>query len=380
MRAIRTLGGICGATAFALLGSLPSAGATAGGNGHGHDRTDAHVLLTDLSSPKGLAVGANKDLVIGQGTFGAPGPVLSYILRGPGRGTAVPITDPFSVTDVAVSPKDGTGWAIGGDLHLYHRLADGSIVDVLDIAAYQATDPDPIDHDDPPNPTESNPYGLTVMKGGDALVADAAGDDVIRVTPDGVATTVARFDLEAVSTDHLPPDFFGPGVPIPPTFDAEPVPTTVTIGPDGAIYVGELKGFPFHPGTSNIWRIKPNATGAWCSVNTPDPTGACTLYATGFTAIQDIAFNRDNGRLYVYELAADGVFAFEAALEDPTGSTPFPPAVLLEVRKSRWSDRRTELAAGELSQPGGVVVTQGKVYVTDGVFTSGRLLQVDIRH
>lgn len=382
MRAIRKLGGIFGATALALLGTVPSAAADGGGGGDDHGDDAATVLLTDLSSPKGLAVNRDRNLVIGQGTFGAPGPVLVYMLRGPGRGTAVPVTDPFNLTDVAISPLDDTGWAIGtfdaiGHVHLFHQLADLSIVDVLDITAYQAIDIDPVDHDDPPNPTDSNPYGLTVMRNGDALVADAAGNDILRVAPDGSAKTIARFDLQAVATDHLPPDF--PGGPLPPMFDAEAVPTTVAVGPDGAIYVGELKGFPFRPGTSNIWRIKPNADGAWCSTNSPDPTRKCSLYSTGYTAIQDIAFDKSNGRMYVYELAADGVFAFEAAL-DPTSGVPFPPAVLLEVKKGHSGERRTELAAGELHEPGGVVVVRGKVYVTDGVFTSGRLLRVDNDH
>ena len=47
-----------------------------------------------------------------------------------------------------------------------------------------------------------------------------------------------------------------------------------------------------------------------------DPTRKCSLYKTGFTAIQDIAFDKNNGRLYVYELAEDGVFAFEAGSRD----------------------------------------------------------------
>lgn len=340
------------------------------------------MLLTDLSSPKGLAVNTERNLVIAQGAFGPPGPVLVFFLHGPDRGTTIEVTDPFNIVDVAISPKDGTGWAIAPlpsatdpateEGHLFHQLADGTIVDVLNIAAYQATDPDPADTEG--NPIESNPYGLTVMRNGDALIADAASNDIVRVTPEGVPTTVARFDVQAIATDHLPPEF---GT-FPETLDAESVPTTVTIGPDGAIYVGELKGFPFRPGSSNIWRIKPDAEGAWCSVNTPDPTGKCKLFTSGYTAIQDIAFNRHNGRLYVYELAADGVLAFEAAL-DPTAGVPFPPAVLLEVRHSRKGDKITELAAGELSQPGGVVVTNGKVYVTDGVFTSGRLVQIGRR-
>ena len=74
---------------------------------------------------------------------------------------------------------------------------------MLDIAAYQADDPDPFDLEGIPD--ESNPYGLTVMKNGDVLIADAAGNDVIRVTPDGTPSTVARFETEMVKTDHLPP-------------------------------------------------------------------------------------------------------------------------------------------------------------------------------
>ena len=53
-----------------------------------------------------------------------------------------------------------------------------------------------------------------------------------------------------------------------------------------------------------------------------------------------------------------------------------PPAVLLEVKRGRWGEKRTELAAGQLSQPGGIVVVNEKVYVTDGVFTSGRLSRI----
>jgi hypothetical protein len=48
---------------------------------------------------------------------------------------------------------------------------------------------------------------------------------------------------------------------------------------------------------------------------------------------------------------------------------------LLEVSRS-GKGRRTKLAAGQLSQAGGIVVVKGKVYVTDGMFTGGRLLQI----
>ena len=47
--------------------------------------------------------------------------------------------------------------------------------------------------------------------------------------------------------------------------------------------------------------------------------------------------------------------------------------MLLKVK----GHKRTELAAGELSQPGGVSVARdGTVFVTDGMFTDGRLLRI----
>ena len=141
----------------------------------------------------------------------------------------------------------------------------------------------------------------------------------------------------------------------------------MTIGPDGYAYVGELKGFPFHTNSSRIWRINPNADGAQCTAGAS--TGGCSFYAKGFTAIQAIAFNKHTGALYVLELAKDGVFAFEAALEGG-GAVPFPSAVLLKVAHHK----RTELVKGQLSQPGGIAVGRhGAVFVTDQIFTGGRL-------
>jgi streptogramin lyase len=337
------------------------------GEGVVEARSKAKPLLTELSSPKGIDVAPDGAIIVAQGAFGDPGPVLRYDLTLPKRRRVTEVTDPFSIVDVAIDPRGGSGWAIGSDLVLYQRFDDdGRIVPVLDIAAYQEGDPDPVDRDRPPNPIESNPYGLTVMPNGDALVADAAGNDIIRVKSNGDATTVARLDIESISTDHL-------GDPsLPPALEAEAVPTSVTIGPDGAIYVGELKGFPFRPGTSHVWRIEADAENAWCSVN--EPSVDCEVYKEGLTAIQDIDFNLKNGRLYVYELAADGVLAFEEGFE--TGD--FPDAVLLQLSPAgAKKERRRELAAGQLSEPGGVAVKpNGRVFVTDGVFTGGRMLRI----
>jgi hypothetical protein len=360
----RRVGGLV--SAVLIIGGVLLSAAPATAKGH------LDVLLSGLSSPKAIAIGP-KDIFIGQGWFGPPGPVLAYRLTGRHRGTARAVTDPVGVADIVGTP-DGAGWAIVGTspttTALVRQASEGAPIEqILDITAYQIADPDPWDQDVPANPGESNPNGLAALWNNDVLIADAAGNDLIRVSKDGTARTVARWSLEpAVGTDHL-------GNPnLPPTLPAEAVPTTVVIGRDGWAYVGQLIGFPGKPGSAHIWRVNPNGTDQVCSVDPALATAGCTVWKSGFTSIFDIAFNQRNGTLYVYEIAKDGWLSFEPGFA--TGD--FPPAVLLEVK----GNRTRELVRGQLSEPGGVVVGKdGSIYVTDGVISlsdagHGRLLKV----
>jgi hypothetical protein len=175
---------------------------------------------------------------------------------------------------------------------------------------------------------------------------------------------MARIKTEPVATDHLDP------APPEATLPAESVPTTLAVGPDG-LYVGELKGFPFRPGSSNIYKVSFNANNAVC-----DPSAVmrhCGVAYRGFTAIQDIDVNQRTRNLYVYGLGAGGVLPFEEGFS--TGV--FPPAQLVKVTPANV---RTELAPGALKEPGGVRTTlDGRVFVTDNIFTpdGGRLLRVE---
>jgi hypothetical protein len=336
---------------------LVSAGPVAADEDH---HGGVQVLLKDLSSPKGIAIASNNSVVIGQGAYGPPGPALEYFFKGPKKGTATPLTDPVNIVDVAITP-DGAGWAIGGDHVLYRQAPGGAITPILDIAAYQAADPDPYNLP-PQDPAETNPFGLAALKSNDVLIADAAGNDVIRVSPNGTARTVARWTLEMVKTDKV-------GDPtLPPKLPAEAVPTSIAIGRDGWAYVGQLMGFPGRPGSAHIWRVNPNAVGARCDAK--HKTRNCKVWKSGFTSIIDLAFNPKNGTLYVYEIARAGWLTFEEGFK--TGN--FPPAVLLEVRSHH---RNRELVRGKLSQPGGVAVARdGSIFVTDGMFSNGRLLRI----
>jgi hypothetical protein len=322
-------------------------------------RGRATVLLKDLNSPKGIALDSSKSVVIGQGAYGPPGAAFQYVFKGSNKGQVTTLVDNVGITDVAIT-RDGAGWAIGTDQILYRQAPDGTISPVLDIKAYQAADLDP--YNDPmQDPAETNPFGLAAYKN-DVLIADAAGNDVIRVKADGTAWTVARWTRRLVKTDKV-------GDPnLPPKLLAEAVPTSIAIK-DGWAYVGQLVGFPGRPGSAYIWRVNPNARDAVCDLK--HPTRKCKAWKGGFTSIMDLAFDPRNGRLYVYQIARKGWLAFEEGFA-PGGT--FPPAVLLEVRRN---GSRRELVKGKLSQPGGVVVARdGTILVTDGMFTGGRLLRI----
>jgi hypothetical protein len=228
------------------------------------------------------------------------------------------------------------------------RVARGGPFDVFaDILAYQETDPDPVDQEE--NPTETNPFGVAKIRGG-FLVADSAGNDLLEIERDGDIETVARFPTKKLPFPEGIPDGPPPGTLI----DAESVPTSVAIGPDGAWYVAELTGFPFTPGASRIWRIEPGSEDAECD---PDSKrGDCRLYADGFTSVIDIAW--EGKTLLVLEIAKDGLLALETAGPD----APPPPGALWVVERGK----KTELAPGELIAPGGVAVEDDDAYVTTG--------------
>jgi hypothetical protein len=354
----RRMGTVLGAVLF--IGAIVLA-AAAPVAAHDESRGRATVIRSDLASPKALTLFSRNSIAIGAGAYGPAGPALEYVFRGEHKGTFRTILDPVSVVDGARTP-DGAMWAIGTDQILYRVGSDGVPRPILDIAAYQAADPDP--YNNPvEDPAETNPFGLAALKSNDVLLADAAGNDIIRVKKDGTAWTVARFPRRLVKTDKV-------GDPsLPAKLLAEAVPTSIAIGRDGYAYIGQLVGFPGRPGSAYVWRLDPNAKDALCDA--AHRTKACRTWKSGFTSIMDLAFDPRNGTLYVYEIARKGWLAFEEGFA-PGGV--FPKAVLLEV--PRHGDRR-ELVKGKLSQPGGIVVGRGgEIFVTDGMFTGGRLLRI----
>lgn len=198
-----------------------------------------------------------------------------------------------------------TGGGPGPGAAKLYRVSRGSTRLIADLGLFEAT----VNPDSPEvNP---NPFDVAALSGGAALVADAGGNDLLIVNNSGKIDWIATLPVEPVSTQNIKALFNCPAGPpnicgLPPQIPAQPVATSIAIGPDGAYYVGELKGFPAPTGASRVWRIEPGTRHARCGTSP-----ACTVVADGFTSIIDLAFGKD-GTLYVVEFDEASWFAIEA--------------------------------------------------------------------
>ena len=240
-----------------------------------------------------------------------------------------------------------------------YRVSRGSTRLIADLYQFEA--------DNNPHPTavDSNPFDVEVRNGGDALVADAGGNDLLVVDQNGRVDWIAVFPNETVSTANIkslakcsttpiPELAFACGLP--PNLPAQPVSTSVAVGPDGAYYVSELKGFPAPTGRSRIWRVEPGARHADCATSDD-----CSIVATGFTSIVDLTFGPD-GTLYVVEIDE----ASWAAVEFGVGSLG---GTVNACNPTTWTC--SQVATGLPIPLGAAVDRRGNVYVTINALVPG---------
>lgn len=202
------------------------------------------------------------------------------------------------------------------------RLGSSRLRVVADVAAHEAlTNPDGR-VEGGQKVLDTNPVAL-LSRGRTSMVVDAGGNALLSYKHHEV-DTVAVFP----STQVPGPD----GAPGP--MDA--VPTAAAVGPDGAIYVSQLTGFPFPVGGASIWRVVPGRTP--------------TKYATGLTNVTDLAFGRD-GSLYAVQLTTKGLL-----VPDPN-----PGSV---VRIPRGGGAQHTTVAGNLATPYGIALHGDSAYVT----------------
>ncbi len=181
------------------------------------------------------------------------------------------------------------------------------------------------------NAIDSNPYAL-LIQGDTAYIVDAAGNDLFRVKTDGSGlTALSVFDARP-ETDPITGQTIG----------LQSVPTSVTVGDDGALYVSELTGFPFPEGAARIYRIGPD--------HKPE------VYADGFTEINNIVADSKGG-FYVLEYGSHSLLS-----GDPAGALIYLAS----------DGTRTTIASDGLINPTGLALgPDGDIYVSNNGFIAG---------
>ena len=308
-----------------VLSGLPSVSS----GGPGAEATGPAEALFDGGGLQVLFQNTNIDPTTGAETYGPTGNLLGDLARFHFNGSSH-VEAAFGPFEAANNPDQGEGTAVA--------VGQESAID-------------------------SDPYAVVPYRGGYA-VADAAGNDLLWVSPHGHISVLAVFPA---IPEVAPPGTLGPTQTTPVPVDAQAVPNALTVGPDGALYVGELGGFPFNTGTSSVFRVVPGH--------------APTVFASGFTAISDIAFDPD-GHLLVLEIDTAG-------LNDPaaaSGGLPTPGAL---IRVSRHGNQ-TNLVPTGLEFPTGLAVScDGTAYISNfGVLSatggpgglSGEIVRVGLPH
>ena len=381
-----------GAAALVMSGVVPAqAGTDAQRSGH---EDKLRTVLDGLNGPRGVdALGDGLTLVSEtDGTFSL------VVERRHHPAKLVKLGQvPSDFAPAVAAGRHGTVYILTGGAEPDTPTANGSATlfkwrhgwsapkVVADIGAYQATDPDPYDTENAPE--DSNPFGVQPLRDGSVLVADAGGNDLLRVHKDGSIETVARLKTRTVKVPAGLPATDPEGNPLPPAgtpIPAEGVATSVTVGDDGYWYVGELRGFPATPGTSEIWRIKPGSVDAVCDPESPRK-GDCKRYADGLTSIVDLGAG--HGSIYAVSLSKMSWLQMELGIPGSEIGGLF--RISGQHHRSGCGSAGSarhghgcieELVPGQLTQPGGVDVSRDGIYLTGPVFGPGSLMKLGSRH
>lgn len=211
---------------------------------------------------------------------------------------------------------------------------------------------------------QTNPYHLTALSGSEVLIADAAGNTLLYANTNGEVEVVATLGpvTDPASDDPIVQFPLEDGTPC----YVEPVPTAVSVGPDGAYYVGELNGA--HPanftgeatpdGLASVWRIESGSRNVEC------PSDRCEKVVTGLNSVIDVEFGPD-GYLYVVEFEQNGFLATVA----PDLEIPIAGGTVKKCNVDTDSCEIIEGGDGTLFLPGAITFDKwDNLWLLDNVF------------
>ncbi|QNN53191.1 ScyD/ScyE family protein [Nocardioides mesophilus] len=367
MRRTRILALLSAGLVATSVAGLSAVGAASGVEANAAARAAIPDRIDGLNGPRGLDIAAT-----GRAAVAETGGAISLIVRsGPAAGTLrhlghVPTDFPAAVA----MGRRGSVWALTtghegkGSATLFRFDRDGTRHKVANLARWASHHPDPFDLEN--EPTDSNPFGLAPGPHGSMLVADAGANAVTQVWPSGRIELVARVQPRVVRV----PEAIQTAQNLPAKVPAEAVTTSVAMGAHGAVYIGELRGFPGTPKTSEVWRVRPGARGVVCRPAAPF-SGPCKRAADRLTSVVSLDL-RSDGALYVAELSKLSWVAIES-------KPPVPGADIgAVIRISPDRTNRRELKPGQVHLPGEVAVdSTGRAYVSGPIFGPGSVFRVD---
>jgi len=304
-----------------------------------------------LEAPRGLHLSENNFLLVAE--TGA-GRVLEITDTGKIRpvATGLPFTldsgpgSQYPAGPSAVSYLDGDLFTLIGESssnrfgRLYKMVGASDFVPV--------TGPTGIDL--PATNRLANPYDLVVApEAGGWVVSDSGRNALVAVSRSGKTTDYFRFDLFPIpGRKHL----------------VEVVPTGITRGLDGALYVGSLTGFPYPDGMATVWRVQDRN-------NDGDAmdTGEVQTFVTGLSTVTDLAFGQD-GALYIAEFTSNMMAVIEGG---PLRETVFDhPGRIL-----RWDGAELSTVVSDLISPTALLVVGESLYVSEEFAGRVRKLPID---
>lgn len=185
---------------------------------------------------------------------------------------------------------------------------------------------------------DANPYGILALPG-HLYVADAGTNTLDEVHPDGSVDILAYFPNEVIR---------------------DAIPTCVTQGPDGALYIGTLAfvdSAVLGP-SAKVYRVDPSQANLAEPWNTP-----MSVWASGLWPINGCAFGPD-GTFYASQLFTNPAWLFSGGAAPAQGDVVAIP----------WGSPSTHrsLTGGSLGTTGGVAVgPSGAVFVANNTVGGG---------
>jgi hypothetical protein len=140
---------------------------------------------------------------------------------------------------------------------------------------------------------DSHPFSVTAWGKHSWVVADAAGNDLLKVDARGRISTLAVLPAQPLTITSAVAKGLGlPSCTVGTVYRFEPVPTDVEVGRHGRLYVTTLPGGPETGARGSVYRVNP-----W--------NGHSHRVATGFAGATNLALYR--GKIYVAEFYAGRV-------------------------------------------------------------------------